>query len=1251
MAVARDISYEDATILRNALCAAPDFARDPQGFLLDALGSAAGVLDSYSGWAEGAETVAREVVNRLKVCGVERATPPLGRLAWALHPRVGPHHQFRLAALCKSMGWRRPPRHRETEDDVIEFPGTIGRFEIGELLGRGSYGVVYRARDPKAKTDVALKVLTRPGENNPELELSIPDLDRVIRPTEDPAKTEDGYFYFPMRLVTGGSLRDLIRPKKGKRVKMDWREAVGIVLDISRTLIELHRGSNGIAHQDLKPENILMDGGVPHIADFGLAAELGKRHEPKARDRAVGTWEYMAPEVFRKFYWKDFEEPPKRKPIDRRADIFSLGVILYELLTAEHPWGDNWGSRKESLDDTPDGPQGKEPDLPDALDEVCLKCLAPVPGNRMGNASLLAKGLQAVLDAHPERPVAPRTVAPGALPTRQEEESYLAYSRKEIERQALRYSPLQGLAEVRGPGKNEALVRLFEDVPEDVQMTHDSRRRNSSRKREYEDILVAFDELKRAAVLGAPGSGKSTTLRRLALELIKRAEADHRKPVPVFVALRDWIGEESLEEFLSSQAPHIGHLLLALGRAGRIVLLLDGLNELPHRTRQMKDIRRVAGELRETSVFVSCRLEDYKGPLDMSPPEPGIAESREPGPDASGPELQSDFDKLTLVPFSRQRILAAVRQWVSTAGKPVEMADRFFWQLAGDPQLEDLLRKWLQADPACEEAFWSLKDPSENKEVYAKTIVQDDDLWRRHIPNRRSLLKLASNPQMLTMLFLVWTQGGDKEGEERLPRNRGDLFGKFVERLLRREKLLIGNVLQPAGARLLNGLADLAWNMQREKPAAQDGPVSDGTLVAMPRAGAARLLGDENLLERACGATLLEGGDMVHFRHQLLQEYFAARAWQTRLDTFDPAELWPKSAWWERTGWEETAVLLAGLYPENCTPVIRRLAEAQPEVAALCVAESGAEVPASLIEQLRVAWSRRMTGPLSDAEPEARAAMGRALGRPLLGCVMDTRQGIGLRSDGLPDIDWVKIPAGEFLYGEQKERRRVGAFRIARYPVTNAQYQAFLVAEDGYKEDDWWDGLDNPNRTPAPSRWPELNCPRETVSWHEATAFCKWLTHKLGYDKRGLEVRLPTEWEWERAARGTGGREFPWGAGYIHGYANVDETYGENPGPHNLQRTSAVGIYYPQDKSTAEIRESDAIFDLAGNVWEWCLNEHEASKQTGGGGTKARVLRGGSWYYDRSFARAGCRDDFIPGSRSDLIGFRVVCSSPIRTER
>lgn len=243
----------------------------------------------------------------------------------------------------------------------------------------------------------------------------------------------------------------------------------------------------------------------------------------------------------------------------------------------------------------------------------------------------------------------------------------------------------------------------------------------------------------------------------------------------------------------------------------------------------------------------------------------------------------------------------------------------------------------------------------------------------------------------------------------------------------------------------------------------------------------------------------------------------------------------------------------------------------------------------------------------------------------------DPRPGVGLDEKGIPAIDWVEIPAGSFRYGEHQETQELPAFFIARYPITNAQYQAFIAA-NGYQDARWWQDLIRPEK-PVPSRWPASNRPRTNVSWDEAVAFCRWLSVQ-----RGHEARLPTEWEWEKAARGTDGREYPWGTGYRSGLANVDETWHEEE-PHDLQQTTAVGLY-PQGASPY------GVLDMAGNVWEWCLNEYHTPEHVHAG-RKTRVVRGGSWYYDPAYARSAYRRNFTPGLRYDDIGFRVLCSSPI----
>jgi len=281
-------------------------------------------------------------------------------------------------------------------------------------------------------------------------------------------------------------------------------------------------------------------------------------------------------------------------------------------------------------------------------------------------------------------------------------------------------------------------------------------------------------------------------------------------------------------------------------------------------------------------------------------------------------------------------------------------------------------------------------------------------------------------------------------------------------------------------------------------------------------------------------------------------------------------------------------------------------------------------------------------------EPPRRLEIGDELER--LG---DPRLGVGLTTDGLPDIDWVEIPGGPFIY-QDGETRELPTFRIARYPVTNRQFQAFIDA-GGYgqgplkksrarkildklvgQDPVWWEGLKKPD--PKESSWPRGNRPRTDVDWYEAVAFARWLNSSLGLPDGS--IRLPTEVEWEKAARGERGLIYPWGNEYHSGLANLDEKGGE-VGPWYLEQTTAVGLY-PQGRSPYGVE------DLAGTVWEWCLNEYDKPEsQEVDSSDGARVLRGGSWITHSGYARAVYRFRNHPGHRNYNWGFRLLSSVPI----
>jgi formylglycine-generating enzyme required for sulfatase activity len=255
---------------------------------------------------------------------------------------------------------------------------------------------------------------------------------------------------------------------------------------------------------------------------------------------------------------------------------------------------------------------------------------------------------------------------------------------------------------------------------------------------------------------------------------------------------------------------------------------------------------------------------------------------------------------------------------------------------------------------------------------------------------------------------------------------------------------------------------------------------------------------------------------------------------------------------------------------------------------------------------------------------ERRAVIGRRLS--LLG---DPRSGVGVRSDGLPDIGWCEVPGGEVVLEEVNETFQVDPFFIAKYPVTWVQYEAFLKAKEGFHNSAWWEGC--PYRIDKPGRQfnPYANHPAENLCWWEALAFCRWLSDRLG-----CEIGLPTEWQWQQAA--TGGdpqRDYPWPGEWDNGRTNTYES--------ELGRTTAVGMY-PHGASPV------GAMDMAGNVWEFCLNEFDRPCRVELTGEVNRVMRGGSFNVNPNDARAAFRSGILPDDRFNVVGFRVVCASPIR---
>lgn len=277
----------------------------------------------------------------------------------------------------------------ETRDQEPTLPETIGRYRVAEVLGEGAFGLVVRAEDEQLQRSVAIKV-RRPGtfaggesaidflaEARRAAKLEHPH----IVPVYDSGQLEDGSCYIVSKLIDGGSVTDLT----GQR-RLEVSETVELVAGIAEALQAAH--SEGMVHRDVKPANILVDRQRrPYLTDFGLAL-----HEDEQLDRRgeiSGSPPYMSPEQVR----------GEAAHLDGRTDIWSLGVILYELLTGRRPFrGRTFHELGEAITQhDPKPPRMVEPSLPSELEQIVLRCLEKDVRSRYQTAGDLAMALRAWL--------------------------------------------------------------------------------------------------------------------------------------------------------------------------------------------------------------------------------------------------------------------------------------------------------------------------------------------------------------------------------------------------------------------------------------------------------------------------------------------------------------------------------------------------------------------------------------------------------------------------------------------------------------------------------------------------------------------------------------------------------------------------------------------------------------------------------------------------------------------------------------
>jgi len=785
----------------------------------------------------------------------------------------------------------------------------------------------------------------------------------------------------------------------------------------------------------------------------------------------------------------------------------------------------------------------------------------------------------------------------------------------------------------------------------------EKKKRGSSAEDRPLAALEAATQYPRLVLLGDPGSGKSSFVRQLAAHLAL-AHLGEQQPLPgwpkrawpMLTLLRDLAPRlaaiplddpptESQEAALAAavlaqwqadlaqlDTAGLADDLPALLTGEPAVLIFDGLDEVAEAARRRVRLA-VQAALRSypaiDRVIITCRIRSY-----------------------TGPAVLPDFTGHTLAPFNDDQIQTFIKAWYNSQTR----------------------LGWLTAPQADERA---------------------GDL--QQAAGSAQLRELAQNPMLLTTMALI------HQREVGLPRERVRLYEEAVKVLLtrwqKRKEIPVSEPLQAVLNDLLKLrqiLERLAYEVQRRQGHSRaTGSAAQGDLPrleALALLEEPRYLGDIGLAhefldyaDQRAGLLQGRGGEegrqaaAYTFPHRTFQEYLAGCSMVSGRQRQVAHEYWQRLA--EGDFW-----YLAGQLGAEELLYNRRDPEAMLDLAyALCPSDP----PATPAEWRAVVWSGQMAATRGRAEIAAdtgardggtrylerlvtrlkqalRQADLKAIERAEAGRILaklgDDRPGVALRPDGLPDILWCEIPAGTFIRGSQnnnwgfrnletpQQEIDLPAFRLGRYPVTNAQYAAFL--EDGgytekwrscWTEAGWADKADRQESYQLGGIFDLPNHPVMAVTWYEAIAFCNWLTLRLyqtGELDAGLQVTLPTESQWEKAARGVDCRTYPWGDESDSERANYVET--------GLGSTSAVGCF-PGGTSPYGCEE------MAGNIWEWCRTQFEESYEDyrddntleGGAG---RVLRGGSFSDKLRRVRCTVRHWSYPWYRSRINGFRVAMS-------
>jgi len=761
-------------------------------------------------------------------------------------------------------------------------------------------------------------------------------------------------------------------------------------------------------------------------------------------------------------------------------------------------------------------------------------------------------------------------------------------------------------------------------------------------------IDAALQSYQRLVIIGDPGCGKTTLLSYIALTYARtlRENVDLVKDrlgllgfsesenLPILLSLRD-LGRHLLEKHLNPgkdgpailldylleyyQAQEIdlpADFFSAYLEKGKSILLLDGMDEVANITLRQRVARLIE---KFSDRYPKCRF---------------IVTSREVGYDGAT-RVGAQFGLAKVRAFSTADVHKFIRNWtrvveITLANLDVSKVLRF-----ADAQADKL----VEIVDTNLRVIDTTANPSWNP-VLREADAQANKLIEAVDANSR-IADLAENPLLLTVIALVHRY------RAQLPERRSELYEEVVEALLGhwdeakgldQDMKLAGTTMDSGDRRSLLEPVAFWMHERNQREIERDDlrtlllPVFKSMTGSDGQADKAlddflRVVNERSglLIERSIG--------IYSFAHHTFQEYLAARALADRKDAMEFTLKHLPDTWWR-----EVILLQMGYLSTQSKRRVSELISAimnadpktktEPHYFILLAVECLIDVGPARVEGDLLGKARKSLKKKADAKSnKASSVLSKITASNALARLDSGRVAADLWKPPYGETEVVNIPVGEFwMGGEGKQDGKpvhkvfLPEYKIARVPVTNVQY-AFYVQDAKVRPPEHWRSGDLP---PGFENHPVVN-----VTWHDALAYCKWLGVKIQ-----KQVTLPSEAEWEKAARGSKDkRNFPWGNNWHELYSNSKEL--------GLGITIPVGLFL---KGASPY----GVLDMSGNVWEWTRNvykEYPYSAEDGRenlSSKETRSIRGGSFLDESGGLHCACRHGLNPNSKDWYRGFRVV---------